>query len=142
MTTTRVDCALPLALELVDAVHRMDRREVARLIDLADLPALAVVLAGMVDEDRTVRDLLGWVDAPLRPQRQPAARPGSPAQPAEAPAVPPRDVQLVPCGTHAAFARHKKRGEAPCLACVVGERTYQRERAQRRRAQQRTEAAA
>jgi hypothetical protein len=33
-----------------------------------------------------------------------------------------------PCGTHAAFARHKARGEDPCAECVIGERAYQRGR--------------
>lgn len=32
---------------------------------------------------------------------------------------------LAPHGTHAAFNRHKKRGEEPCPLCRVGERRYQ-----------------
>lgn len=36
--------------------------------------------------------------------------------------------KLRPHGTHAAFARHKKRGEEPCLACVRAERIYNTER--------------
>lgn len=35
---------------------------------------------------------------------------------------------MSPCGTHAAFNRHRKRGETPDDACVIGERRYQAER--------------
>ena len=42
-----------------------------------------------------------------------------------------------PHGTHAAFNRHKGRGEVPCAECVVGERDYQRDRARKRRARAR-----
>lgn len=40
---------------------------------------------------------------------------------------------LQPCGSHAAFVRHKNHGEQPCDACVVGERKYQAEKARERR---------
>lgn len=39
-----------------------------------------------------------------------------------------------PCGTHAAYARHKKAHEQPCSACVEAEREYQRARYARRKA--------
>ncbi|MEV0996918.1 hypothetical protein [Nonomuraea sp. NPDC050202] len=35
---------------------------------------------------------------------------------------------LQPCGTHAAYNRHKDRGEEPCDACVIGEQIYHRQR--------------
>lgn len=38
---------------------------------------------------------------------------------------------LVPCGTHAAFNRHKARGEDPCGDCETAEREYQRARGPR-----------
>lgn len=38
-----------------------------------------------------------------------------------------------PCGTHAAFTRHKNRGETPCDECVEGERDYQAARYERRK---------
>lgn len=40
---------------------------------------------------------------------------------------------LQPCGTHAAFVRHRKYGETPCDLCREAERTYQRERSAKRR---------
>lgn len=36
-----------------------------------------------------------------------------------------REAALQPCGTHAAHARHKARGEDPCEACEQAERVYQ-----------------
>ena len=41
---------------------------------------------------------------------------------------------LVPHGTHAAFVRHKKAKEDPCVECVDGERAFQAERHLRRKA--------
>ena len=38
-----------------------------------------------------------------------------------------------PCGTHAAFVRHKANNEQPCEPCVLAEREYQRLRHLRRR---------
>lgn len=42
--------------------------------------------------------------------------------------------ELKPCGTEAAWARHKKRGEKPCEACETEHRRYHREDRRRRRA--------
>ena len=57
----REDKAVTEALELIDAVRRWDRRDVQHLLDVIDLPAAAVALAAMVDEDKTPQALLGWV---------------------------------------------------------------------------------
>jgi len=43
-------------------------------------------------------------------------------------------VELRPCGTHAAFNRHRVAGEEPCPACWMAEREYQTARGRRRRA--------
>ena len=56
----RAQEALPVALQLVDAVKRWDRKDVAHVLDTADLPALAVVLAAMVNDDAPLVDLLSW----------------------------------------------------------------------------------
>lgn len=99
---------------LVGAVHDYGPPEVAALIrhqSASELRALAVVLAAMVPADASPRELLAWND-------------DSPTD--EGP-------RLRPHGTHAAFNGHRKRGEQPCEFCVVGERTYQRHRARRRR---------
>lgn len=79
-----------------------------------ELEALCVVLAAMVDPDKTTNELLAWTEQ----------------APTEAPARP-----LEPHGTHAAFNRHRSNGTQPCPTCREGERTYQRLRARRARAQ-------
>lgn len=48
-----------------------------------------------------------------------------------------RDLRLAPCGTHAAFNRHKSRGEDIDMACRIGERTYDRNRKRARTSGQR-----
>lgn len=117
----RADCAKPLALELVGAVRNFDQQGVRDILAVADLPALAVVLAAMVDDERSERELLGWLPETQGfglgrpPKRPPTPRGG-----------------LQPCGTHAAWTRHRSRGEEPCEACWVGEREYQRSRPGRR----------
>lgn len=40
-----------------------------------------------------------------------------------------------PHGTHAAFERHRRAGEPPCLECVEGEREHRAEMYRRRKAQ-------
>ena len=117
----RVDVSLPTALQLVDAVHRADRIEIADILGDADLYALAVLLAAMVDDNRTLTELLGWTnDLRVRPIGSPRNRHAS--------------SLLQPCGTHAAFNRHRAKGEPICEACRIAERTYQRTRARDRRA--------
>lgn len=46
-------------------------------------------------------------------------------------------IELRPCGTHAAFNRHRVAGEEPCPACWMAEREYQTTRGRRRRAARR-----
>jgi hypothetical protein len=41
--------------------------------------------------------------------------------------VPPKR-QMAPCGTSAAYQRHKKRGESACADCLAARAKYQRER--------------
>lgn len=41
--------------------------------------------------------------------------------------------RLKPHGTHAAFNRHRLRGDEPCDMCWMGERQYQRNRSRERR---------
>ena len=128
--TDRVERAMPHAIAMVTAV-RTGPDEVQRILDDADLPALAVALAALVPDDRTANSLLRWF------------HPHLPAAPAPAPRAPrERGVPFVrvlqPCGTHAAHTRHKARCEVPCALCVAAERAYQnarpRDRTQQRRA--------
>ncbi|GAC1408744.1 MAG: hypothetical protein NVSMB60_30270 [Mycobacterium sp.] len=109
----RAEQALPLALELVDAVRRKDHTDVRSCVDRADIPALLIVLATLVDDERPVSDLLGWLIKPPRRERG-------------------QRRHLKPCGTHAAYTRHKKAQEPPCALCVRAERDYQRNRPDRR----------
>ena len=121
----RVERAMPHALAMVTAV-RTGPDEVGRILDAADLPALAVALAALVPDDRTVNSLLRWYHPHL---------PAAPAQAATAPRkrTAPAVRVLQPCGTHAAHARHKARPEPVCDACKVAERAYQNARPRDRR---------
>jgi len=67
--TQLTDKLMPIAAELIGCVHDYGPAEVAAV--LARVPdgrhdALAVVLAAMVDPDRPARELLAWVDQPVR----------------------------------------------------------------------------
>jgi hypothetical protein len=113
--------AVDLAFELIDAVERNHRADIQCVLDRAETNALCLVLAAMHDENRSVKallrdvpGLLGWLEQPRRTRAQ-----GAP---------------LRPCGTHAAFVRHKKRGEDVDPACAEAERAYQRERSRVQRA--------
>lgn len=118
----RAEQAIPLALELVDAVRRFRPVEVRSVLDRADLDALVVVLAAMVDDDSTVSELLGWLDGRPRPRTVTA-----------------RHRTLKECGTHAAYNRHKDRGEPIDPRCEAEERRYQERRHRARRAAQQAE---
>lgn len=41
---------------------------------------------------------------------------------------PPIDPELMPCGTYAAYIRHKRAQEEPCEPCVKAFREYHRDR--------------
>lgn len=109
--------ALERAQRLACVVHGDGGpKEVAALLEPLgrdDLYALAVTLAALVDIDRSVAELLAWYTGSTRQER---------------------DFNLAPHGTHAAYTRHKSRGEEPCWDCVEGQRAYDRDRARRRRA--------
>jgi hypothetical protein len=110
--------AVELAPEVICAVRDCDRPTISRLLDPLDrqqLYALVVVLAAAFDPDNTrFRTAVAWADP-------------DPADP-----HPNGAVATQPCGTHAAFIRHKKRGEEPDRHCVEGERVYQHNRHLRR----------
>lgn len=58
------EAMVPVAAQLVGAVHDEGIVGVARILSIVkteDMPALAVVLAAMVDPCRTVPELLEWV---------------------------------------------------------------------------------
>lgn len=43
------------------------------------------------------------------------------------------DPRLSPCGTHAAYERHRNHGEYPCEPCRTAESAYQKARYARRK---------
>ncbi len=66
----RAQTLIPVAARLAGTVREYGRDEVAAVlaqVEPGDMPALAVVLAAMVPVDRTVRQLLGWLDGPGEP---------------------------------------------------------------------------
>lgn len=112
---------VPVAADLVVRVHEEGRESIGELLGrLNDEErwALPVVLAAMVPPDRPVSELLAWVtwDEHGRPLPPP----------------PPEEPGLRPHGTHAAYVRHRAKGERPCPACVRAERDYHRTRRARR----------
>lgn len=62
----RFHAALPHALALIDAVHTRDQSASHRIIRSADLPALAVALAALVDDNQRVAELLAWTSHEIR----------------------------------------------------------------------------
>lgn len=73
MRDARFQTALPTALALIGAVRDREPQRSHALLAEADLPAVAVVLASMVDDTRGVRDLLRWAsyDVKLTPTCDP-----------------------------------------------------------------------
>lgn len=114
--TAAIEAALDLACTIRDEGPDAVRRATARLVATCqgDTGAALAVLAALIDVNRPVDawwqrglDGLGFKE-PTR--------------------------GLEPCGTHAAFNRHKDHGEMPCDACVVAEGAYQAARPGRRAA--------
>lgn len=109
--------SIPDALALVDAVHASDETALRNVLAESDPLALCVVLAGLVDQDKSVSELLAWAShAPRIPVLCDPADDGSP----------------VGCeAAHGTRSRHQAgcRGEA----CVEADRAYQRARHVRRK---------
>lgn len=127
---TRADRAVLEGLEFVAIVRDLGQETIENWLrrrDRLTIETMAVALAAMVPDDRSAAELLAWCEpARLEAERRKRVDAQRRAE---------RALQPVKeCGTHAAFNRHKSIGETPCAACVVGERTFQRERARRRRA--------
>ena len=101
------------AQQLAYIVRTYGRDSVASMLDGLDrnsLMAMSVVLAAALDIDRPLSEMIAWIDEPV--ERRTVIRRGP----------------LAPCGTHAAFTRHKARGEAVDALCLGAEREYQRDR--------------
>lgn len=100
---------VPTACQLTGHVHAHDKKaiyEVIRRLTPEEAYALIIVLAAMIPQDQTPSELLAWTE---------------------------RLRTLRPCGTHAAYWRHKARGEQIDPRCRHAERAYQRDRKRERR---------
>lgn len=105
---TPVELAKLNAGKLILAVHD-DHETIPTLLQTLprwQVEGAAICLAAMLTPNLVPAVALAWLDGP------PAS--GRPAP--------------QPCGTHAAHQRHKTNGTTPCVACVAGERLYQRDR--------------
>lgn len=105
--------AISHSQRLIGAVRDYDSTAVNALLMLPepDLKLLALTLAAMVPDDRSPAELLIWND---KIDDLIARRRGELAG-------------LKPCGTRAAWMRHKANGEQPDPACEEANRAYQRE---------------
>ena len=91
----------PVALELACRLRARSRTAVGRRLagmGLQELYALLTVALAMVDVDRPVEELLGWMTVEVEGGRG-------------------RGRELEPCGTTGAYARHYANGEEPCDPC-------------------------
>lgn len=98
---------IPKACELACLVRDHDSTAIGEFIQaLSDeeRTALLVVQAAMIPVDQPTGDLLAWIDFDEHGRPLSALR-----------GVNGRVVQ--PCGTYAAWQRHKNHGEAPCGPC-------------------------
>lgn len=120
----RAEELLGVALALADdirtdtaAAHRT-----VRYMDRADLEALACVLAACVPVDLPMSKLAWW-RLHVVPRR-------------------PMDPELLkPCGTRAAYVRHREHGEEPCGPCKTANSEYFADRYQAKRQQRKGQAA-
>ena len=130
---TRDDPSVIAGLELVGIVRECGPDTVNEFLEdnARDLEDICVALAAMVDDTKTPRELLDWLH-PKKYKQAMSQRVWAMAQPPKPkPKLPPRVYGprvLTPCGTHAAYARHRSRGEAVCGPCGVEEKRYQRDR--------------
>ncbi|GIE46187.1 hypothetical protein [Actinoplanes lobatus] len=115
---TTPDYLAAVALELSHRVREDDpeangRWLAKRLPEPGDWFRLAFVLAAALPQDRPWRELTGWA-ADLTEWTGPRPEP-----PDESPA-------LQPCGTRAAYRRHRRRGEDTCQPCRDAAARYKR----------------
>jgi hypothetical protein len=121
---SRFQLAVPDALALIGAVRDRDTQRSHSIIGKADLPAVAVVLAAMVDDNQSMRDLLRWTtySVTLSPTCDP-------------------QLDRSPVGTRAVHGT-RSRYTAGCRGegCRQAESEYQRARHQRDKAKRMQEA--
>lgn len=126
-----INSVVGAALRLTGIVHLEDPADAARLLDgLSDQKRalLPLVLAAMVNIDRTADELLGWL------------RYSPPTQMRGVTAVAPSSVlmrqrpgrrRIAECGTHNGFNSHVNHGEDPCDECLIANAAWERDRKRR-----------
>ena len=102
--------AIELSCRVRDYPADDNARWVVGQVDAVDLVRLTLILAAAIPVDLPWRHLTAWVGQPAKV------------------------TQLSPCGTRAAYLRHKAHGQVPDEACVAAYREYERDRIRRRRA--------
>lgn len=108
---------LRIGLDVAVRIRDGDRADVVRDLDALDyteMRDLVLLLAGCVDIDRHIGDLVWWTEDRLT--ALPRARPGLP-----------------PCGTPRGYRRHIERGESADVACELA---YLRHESERKRLSQ------
>lgn len=111
----RAERLLRIGLDMAVRIREEPPDAVARTmhgLDQGELRDLALLMAACVDVGRPVREVVWWTELDRMPPR-------------------PRHIQ--PCGTHAAYNRHRAKGEPVDLACEVAERQHNAERYQQRK---------
>lgn len=125
------------ACQLACLVRDSGRDEIGKFLatlGAGERDALLVVLAAMVPDDTAPGDLLSWItwDEYGRPLPSPShAKGGGVALP---PRRRPGRAAVQPCGTYAAYSRHKDRGELIDGECTEAARAYWRDRERTKRA--------
>lgn len=123
--TAVIDAVLHLALTVRDEVGPGVTEAAQAVLDAAAGDPIAAV---------TIAAALVRADLPVDAWWTPAAAVRAAALAHLSHRPDEKTVSLAPCGTHSAFNRHRVAREPIDEACRLGERAYQRERAQRRRA--------
>jgi hypothetical protein len=123
------DALLALGLQIAARLRDEDRADVRDTLNKlreSALRDLVICLAACVDVDQPPSALLAWAGGKVpKPARM---------------RKPSNGTQLRPCGTDAAYYRHRRRGEDPCAACKEGMRPIWRQLSANRTARKRERA--
>jgi hypothetical protein len=131
---------VPAALEFACLVRDQDAEAIGAWLQALtgqERDVLPLVLAAMVDVERTPQELLAWVTF----DEEGWALPGDAEMVLWAPRQRARHAPVQPCGTWAAAQRHRKNREPPCEPCRDAEREYEALKRERKRQERQEEVA-